>query len=259
MSINSKENIFRFIQNKGDIRLMDRMLNDQTITDINIMNNNESALMYQVQFGTVESMEFLLAHKPPALPNLQNIYGDTALHYVLIYTNDLAKLRLLLDYGADKTIRNRDGESALEYAKENNLVECIELLETYTPKSRVTSIKIGGGGGCGCGGGGGGGCGCEDEDEDEDEDEGDGQVENDTQTVSSIPLPLTIIQTLEEEVAREDKEKKCANCEKQITGWCHCCCNTGYCSEECQEIHFNIEHKNTCKPTHSYVNLLSFD
>ena len=136
--IDSKENITRFVQVKGDIRSALKMLEEGTISKINIRDsssNSCTALMYQARYGTVESMESLLAHKPPALPNLQDSNGNTALH-LAVGKRDPAKLRLLLDYGADKTIKDNVGWSALYYARTYNRAECIKVLESYTPKLR---------------------------------------------------------------------------------------------------------------------------
>ncbi len=93
--------------------------------------------MYQARNGTVESMESLLAHKPPALVNLKNRFDYTALYYAVYSRDDPAKVRLLLDHGADKTIRNNYGLTALEFARSNNRTECIKVLESYTPKPRA--------------------------------------------------------------------------------------------------------------------------
>ena len=137
-SIDSKENITRFVKNKGGILSTLKMLEKGIISDINIRDSSDydiTALMHQAAYGTVESVESLLAHKPPALVNLQNRDGFTTLHYA-VYSGLPAKVRLLLDYGADKTIGNNGGLTALEYAREYNCTECIKVLESYTPKPR---------------------------------------------------------------------------------------------------------------------------
>ena len=139
MSVDSKENIERFVQFQGGIRSTLKMLEEGTISDINIRDssyNDGTALMYQAYHGTVESMESLLAHKPPALPNLQDRDGNTALHRAVWSGDNPAKVRLLLDYGADKTIRDSDGRTALDCARYWNRPECIKVLESYTPKPR---------------------------------------------------------------------------------------------------------------------------
>ena len=115
------------------------MLEEGTISDINIRDssyNDGTALMYQAYHGTVESMESLLAHKPPALPNLQDRRGWTALHYAVDSRYDPAKVRLLLDNGADKTIKTNAGNTALDMARGRGCPECIKVLESYIPKLR---------------------------------------------------------------------------------------------------------------------------
>ena len=139
MSIDSHENIERFVQNNGDIPLMAEMLEKSMLSSVNVIDSdwvNGTALMYQANSGTVEGMEFLMACKPPALVNLKDGYGYTALHWAVI-SKDPAKLRFLLDNGADKNIRDNRGSTALDSARRNNYPkECIEVLESYTPKLR---------------------------------------------------------------------------------------------------------------------------
>ena len=138
-STDSKENIKRFVRNYGDIRISLMMLEEGIISNINIRDSSwgdGTALMYQAYHGTVESMESLLAHKPPARPNLQSRDGITALHRAVYSGDNPAKVRLLLDYGADKTIRNSWGQTALDCAREYNHTECINVLKSYTPKPR---------------------------------------------------------------------------------------------------------------------------
>ena len=138
-SKDSQENIERFVQFTDGILKTLQMLEEGIISDINIRDsscNDMTALMYQARNGTVEAMESLLAHKPPALINLKDRYGWTALHWAVSSRYDPAKVRLLLDYGADKTIRNNDGETALDVARKNNRTECIKVLGSYTPKPR---------------------------------------------------------------------------------------------------------------------------
>ena len=139
--VDSEDSIKRFVQNNADIHISLLMLEEGTISDINIRDssyNDRTALMYQARYGTVESMESLLAYKPPALPNLQDRGGWMALHLAVSLGDNPAKVRLLLDYGADKTIvvRNRLGETALDWARRYNRTECIKVLESYTPKLR---------------------------------------------------------------------------------------------------------------------------
>ena len=135
----SKENIQKFVQNQGNIPLMKKMLNDGTITDINVLFDNglstNTALMFETMYGTLEGMKFLLTHN--ADPNIQDKNGWTAVHKLAFLgeidkkakTKQLAKLRLLLDYGADKSIKTKNGKTALDLAKGSlSCHDCIKML-----------------------------------------------------------------------------------------------------------------------------------
>ena len=139
MSIDSEENIQRFVQNTGNIPLMAEMLEKGKVSSVNVRYSgwdNRTALMFQAYNGTIKGMEFLMSRKPPALVNLQDSNGYTALNYA-VWSKDPAKLRFLLDNGADKNIRSKRRVTALEYARKYNYPkECIEVLESYTPKLR---------------------------------------------------------------------------------------------------------------------------
>jgi ankyrin repeat protein len=152
-----KEDIQKFIQNRGDIPLMKKMLDDGTISDINVLFDNglstNTALMYQVIFGTIEGMKFLLSYDSPANPNIQDKNGWTTLHKVvwngeidkLGKAKQLAKVRLLLKYGADKTIKDNNGKTALDIAKGSSSCNvCIKVINTYkqNSKKRKTVRKL---------------------------------------------------------------------------------------------------------------------
>jgi ankyrin repeat protein len=145
--VNSKEDIQKFVKSEGNISLMKKMLDDGTITDINISFDNglstNTALMFESIYGTIEGMKFLLTRK--ADPNIQDKNGLTALHKIVnlgeidkqTKVKQLAKLRLLLEYGADKNIKNHKGITALELAKCSTCCnDCIKVIKTYKPNSK---------------------------------------------------------------------------------------------------------------------------
>uniref|UniRef100_A0A6C0IGW9 Uncharacterized protein n=1 Tax=viral metagenome TaxID=1070528 RepID=A0A6C0IGW9_9ZZZZ len=145
--INSKEDIQNFVQSKGNVSLMKKMLDDGIITDINIIFDNglstNTALMFETIYGTIEGMKFLLTRK--ADPNIQDKNGLTALHKIVnlgeidakAKAKQFAKLRLLLDYGADKNIKTNKGSTVLELAKCSTCCnECIKVIKTYKPHSK---------------------------------------------------------------------------------------------------------------------------
>ena len=143
-----KENIQKFVQNKGDTQLFKKMLDDGTISDINVLFDNgfstNTALMYQVLFGTIEGMKFLLSYDSPANPNIQDKNGWTALHKLVWNgeidksdkANQLAKLRLLMKYGADKTIKTHNGKTVLDIANGlSSCNDCIKAIKTYKKRT----------------------------------------------------------------------------------------------------------------------------
>jgi len=146
---NSKENIKKFVQNRGNVSLMKKMLDDGTITDINVLFDNgmstNSALMFEVKYGTIEGMKFLLTHN--ADPNIQDNNGWTALHHAVwngeidksTKSIQLAKVKLLMEYGADKTIKSRIGKTALDIAK--GFASCNDCIKVINSKVRRKNNK----------------------------------------------------------------------------------------------------------------------
>lgn len=64
-----------------------------------------------------------------ALINYQEAYdGNTPLHQSVI-NNNYHKAKMLLGFGADKTIKNKHGEDALMLAQRKNRTEILQLLE----------------------------------------------------------------------------------------------------------------------------------
>ena len=148
----SKENIQKFVQNKGNIPLMKKMLNDGTITDINLLFDNglstNTALMFETMYGTLEGLKFLLTHN--ADPNIQDKNGWTVLHKISnlgeidkkVKVKQLAKLRLLLDYGADRSIKTKNGKTALDLAKGTlSCNDCIKMLSRGKNKKTLKLLK----------------------------------------------------------------------------------------------------------------------
>ena len=63
-------------------------------------------------------------------PNAQNIAGDTPLICATKYAGGkAATVKLLVDAGTNATLKDDDGKTALDYAKEKGQKEAIALLE----------------------------------------------------------------------------------------------------------------------------------
>jgi ankyrin repeat protein len=125
-----------FVENNGNIGLMEKMLNDKTITDVDVRDStwfNSTALMWQAQHGTVDDMKFLISRG--AKVNLKDVEGNTALRGA-IYANDKEKVNLLLKSGADQD----NIDDGILFAQHNDLPEMTKLLRELKP-SLKTIIK----------------------------------------------------------------------------------------------------------------------
>ena len=144
---NSKEKIAEFIRNNlsyhpdpDAIPRMSRMLYiDRSITDINIKDSTYydcTALHFQSGWGTTGSVAWLLRQDPPAGVNVRDSYQQhTPLMFAACSDDDPeGKVRLLLDHGADRDLKNSSGRTALDWARYyNKPAAVIDMLENYRP------------------------------------------------------------------------------------------------------------------------------
>ena len=117
---NSKEKIDEFVTAIGSdaIPRMARMLLvDKSITDINIKDStylDRTALHHQSLNGTTGSVAWLLRQDPPPGVNVRGSDHWTPLICaVCSYEDSEGKVRLLLDHGADRDFKDRDGQGAI--------------------------------------------------------------------------------------------------------------------------------------------------
>jgi len=69
-------------------------------------------------------------------PNEIGIFGHTALHSSVHRDNSLEMMEMLLDYGADPALPNREGRSAIVIAARRGRADALDLFERYgTPIS----------------------------------------------------------------------------------------------------------------------------
>ena len=144
---NSKGKISEFVRNNlggqpdpNAIPRMSRMLLvDRTITDINVKDStfgNYTALQYQAWQGTTGSVAWLLRQDPPPDIEVRDIYQRTPLmRAACSFEEDPeGKVRLLLDHGADRDLKNKYGTTALDWARRNNKNPAvIDMLKNYRP------------------------------------------------------------------------------------------------------------------------------
>ena len=145
---NSKEKIAEFVRNNLDrqpdpdaIPRMSRMLYvDRSITNINVKDSTYSdwtALHYQAWFGTTGSVAWLLRQDPPPDINIRDSSSQsTPLMFAAISGEDPeGKVRLLLDHGANRDMKDFDGGTALDIARRDNKPAAVRL-------SNIPCLKI---------------------------------------------------------------------------------------------------------------------
>jgi ankyrin repeat protein len=138
----AERNLLKKFAFSQDLSYMQAMVADGTIKDVNKPYNgyDRTALWYQCYHrnnkGYLERVRFLLGCHPPANPNIQDRLGCTCLHWAIYNSyggDDPDLVRLLLENGADRSIKNISGDTALDLAKRNKFNNSVEVLENYFP------------------------------------------------------------------------------------------------------------------------------
>jgi ankyrin repeat protein len=115
--------------------------NDRAITDIDVINENgTTALMYQAQYGNIDTMEYLLHNK--ANPNIKDNKDNNALFYAINAEKDnIKKIELLLSNGIKLEYDKLIEYIRTKYSDTNNQLfnDIQTLLDEYK-----NSISIGG-------------------------------------------------------------------------------------------------------------------
>ena len=94
--------------------------------------DGQTALAIACIYGSYEAAEALCAHG--AELDTRDSYQDTPLIYAA--RNGSTKIcEMLLALGADPSLKNKDGKTALDCARGNNKPECAALLQPVTPGS----------------------------------------------------------------------------------------------------------------------------
>ena len=129
LGMDSFDNIASFVQMDEENNTQFRekikyMLEMKKVSSVDVKDSdyyNYTALMYQIEHGTLENMNALLTLNPPPNLNIKNIYGQNALHCAAVNTNMPRKVELLIKHGANILAKDDNGHNALELAiKENN-------------------------------------------------------------------------------------------------------------------------------------------
>lgn len=96
-----------------------------------------NALIPAAEKGHIETLKILLEHGQENV-NYQNNFGYTALIEAVglrdggpVYQEIT---RILLEYGADQTIQDNSGRTALDYAEQNNYLDIVHILREFKAK-----------------------------------------------------------------------------------------------------------------------------
>ena len=122
---------FLYACEKGYINILKIMYKEADTKNIlNIYGAN--ALILACEKGHLETTRFLLENTDIEVNHIDNL-SRTALLEIAIFGKDTINyveiVKLLLSYGADKTIKDNQGHNALFYAKERNLINIEQLLK----------------------------------------------------------------------------------------------------------------------------------
>lgn len=113
---------------KGNVKAINRLhASGENIDEADAMGI--TPLIYAVNLNQKESLSALL--NAGADVNKGDIaYGNTALHHALLQCN-ITSARLLLEGGADVTLRNKEGKSSLDLVKSAHKDEMVALVKKY--------------------------------------------------------------------------------------------------------------------------------
>lgn len=90
--------------------------------------------------ANVKSVEFLLSKG--VSPNIKDMYGNLPIHYS-VRNNDIATVKILIDFGSEINVLNNDGISPLHQAllNPNISIEVVHLLLLNGASTQVGSVN----------------------------------------------------------------------------------------------------------------------
>ena len=116
---------------------MQKMMVEGKITSVDVMYNGITTLGHKALKSKIEDMKWLLTRQPPANVNFKNSSGETILLKAVLQ-NNVNVVRTLLEYGADRNIKDNDGDTPVTVAQIYGYKEVARALNTYSPLSKVS-------------------------------------------------------------------------------------------------------------------------
>lgn len=100
-----------------------------------------TALIPAAQRGHVENVREILLHTKVDINHINKL-GWTALLEAIVHTDGGVKhqqvVQLLVDYGADVTIPDKEGVTPLQHAQKKNFAEIVDILTKASPRNTVS-------------------------------------------------------------------------------------------------------------------------
>lgn len=100
--------------------------------DVNVGAEDIPALVYAIVYGQTEIARFLLANG--ADPNLQGRQSGIPILHMAVYGGNTGLVDLLVQKGIDVNTKDRRGKTTMDWAKQYDKEEMIELLKKHGVK-----------------------------------------------------------------------------------------------------------------------------
>lgn len=105
----------------------------------------EDTLKHAIIYSELNTLKLLLELGVPC-NKVNSLYGNIALHYAIMFCERNPDIiTLLLEHGADPNVRNKDGKTAHDYARERTAAKCLQRLtpfDTGMAEERVKDLTI---------------------------------------------------------------------------------------------------------------------
>ena len=137
--VDSYENIMKFKYAK-EATTYDNLLLDGSISNADVRYGSDRSALHMIpgigshnkDIDTDILLCYLLTCDPPADVNGISRYGHTTMWVAAKYNNTSA-VKVVIDFGGDRTIKSKSNLSPLDFAKDKNNQETIKLLTEYFP------------------------------------------------------------------------------------------------------------------------------
>jgi ankyrin repeat protein len=146
--MDSSRNIDKLL-NAREATTYDKLLKNECISDVTVCDDYDgrSALHYIPEIGYTKGVDpailccYILTCYNPGEVNARDIDGWTPMIHAALWSSPGA-LKVLMDFGGDRNLKNNSNESTLEYAKRDNNQEIVTMLTERFPSEMQVYIIV---------------------------------------------------------------------------------------------------------------------